>query len=109
MLLILQVPLFLSKSMVFRTLCTAFFSIVTLGVTHGLVLLPVLLSYCGAQQTEGHGDGGDHKKEIRVVKKVSDLSILDEQLSYDDQDEQQVIWRRAANYYQEPIVCEVEV
>jgi len=39
--------LFLSKSYVFRTLATQFALTVVLGVAHGLVLLPVLLSLFG--------------------------------------------------------------
>ena len=39
--------LFLSKSYVFRTLATQFALTVVLGVAHGLILLPVLLSLFG--------------------------------------------------------------
>jgi Niemann-Pick C1 protein len=42
------IPLFFSESYVFRTVCKSVFSMIMLGVTHGLILLPVLLSIFGA-------------------------------------------------------------
>merc|ERR1711968_182566 len=36
-----------SRSYVFRSFFKVFFGIVVLGLSHGLILLPVLLSYCG--------------------------------------------------------------
>ena len=41
------VPLAFSTAEVFRTVFYSFFAMVSLGVTHGLILLPVLLSYFG--------------------------------------------------------------
>ena len=41
------VPLAFSSAYIFKTVFYCFFAIVSLGVTHGLVLLPVLLSYFG--------------------------------------------------------------
>jgi hypothetical protein len=41
------VPLSISSVKIFMTVFNAFFAMVTLGVTHGLILLPVILSYLG--------------------------------------------------------------
>jgi Patched family len=41
------IPLWLSTSSVLQTVFTCFFAMIALGVTHGLVLLPVVLSMCG--------------------------------------------------------------
>lgn len=41
------IPLAFSTSAILRTVFTAFFAMVTLGLTHGLILLPVVLSLVG--------------------------------------------------------------
>ena len=41
------VPLAFSSSEILRTVFIAFFALVTLGVAHGLILMPVLLAYLG--------------------------------------------------------------
>lgn len=41
------IPLAFSSSAILRTVFTAFISMVTIGVGHGLILLPVLLSFLG--------------------------------------------------------------
>lgn len=41
------IPLAFSTSAILRTVFTAFFAMVTLGLTHGLILLPVVLSLLG--------------------------------------------------------------
>lgn len=68
------VPLLFSKSMVFRTMCTAFFSMVGLGVTHGLILLPVLLSIFGS--TSSHSSDGDSSNHGQVISKTSCMAIM---------------------------------
>lgn len=48
-------PLVLSKLQIFLTVFYAFFAMVSLGVSHGLILLPVVLSYVGPTMTaRGH-------------------------------------------------------
>jgi Niemann-Pick C1 protein len=42
-------PLLFSKSELLSTVCTAFLVMVALGVSHGLVVLPVILSYVGTE------------------------------------------------------------
>jgi predicted RND superfamily exporter protein len=52
------VPLLLSSSEIFQTIVVTFMGLVTLGVTHGLILLPVLLSMYGTEEqvsTQAHG------------------------------------------------------
>jgi Patched family len=44
-----SVPLLFSQSAVFRTLYKAFFAMIILGLAHGLILLPVLLSLFGTE------------------------------------------------------------
>jgi Patched family len=41
------IPLAFSTSAILKTVCTAFFAMVTLGLTHGLIFLPVVLSLVG--------------------------------------------------------------
>lgn len=41
------VPLFFSSSTVLQTVFTSFIAMVTLGIGHGVILLPVVLSICG--------------------------------------------------------------
>merc|ERR1711968_67297 len=53
-----------SRSYVFRSFFKVFFGIVVLGLLHGLMLLPVLLSYCGPSalqfsQTDNCEDASD--------------------------------------------------
>lgn len=43
-------PLIFSSSEIFSTICLAFLAMVFLGVTHGLILLPVILSYVGTER-----------------------------------------------------------
>ena len=48
-------PLVLSKLEIFLTVFYAFFAMIALGLTHGLILLPVVLSYVGPTMTaRGH-------------------------------------------------------
>ncbi|CAB9526307.1 Pick C1-like protein 1 [Seminavis robusta] len=60
-----SVPLVFSESMVFQTVCIAFFCMITLGVVTGLVLLPVLLSIFGCEPTS---------KDDVQLKNMSSLS-----------------------------------
>lgn len=48
------VPLLFSTSEIFSTVSMTFLAMVVLGVSHGLVLLPVILSYIGTEQTVKH-------------------------------------------------------
>lgn len=48
-----SLPLIFSQSTVFQTIYIAFFCMISLGVSHGLVLLPVLLSMFGTTETTG--------------------------------------------------------
>lgn len=45
------IPLAFSTSAIISTVFTAFFSMVTLGVAHGLIFLPVILSIVGPTMT----------------------------------------------------------
>jgi uncharacterized membrane protein YdfJ with MMPL/SSD domain len=50
-------PLLFSKSHIFKTVLVAFLGLTTLGVGHGLILLPVLLATFGTEEvasTKGH-------------------------------------------------------
>jgi uncharacterized membrane protein YdfJ with MMPL/SSD domain len=47
-------PLVFSTSEIFSTVCMAFLAMVSLGVSHGLILLPVILSYVGTEQVVRH-------------------------------------------------------
>lgn len=51
-----SVPLMFSQSAVFRTMYLAFFAMIFLGLSHGLVLLPVLLSIFGTESKTCHLD-----------------------------------------------------
>lgn len=55
------IPLAFSTSTILRTVFTSLLSMVILGVTHGLVLLPVVLSVIGPQ-TDIREDSGKKMK-----------------------------------------------
>mmetsp|Transcript_16130 Transcript_16130/g.21333 ORF Transcript_16130/g.21333 Transcript_16130/m.21333 type:complete len:928 (+) Transcript_16130:228-3011(+) len=69
-----------SKSYVFRVMFNIFFVTVVLGVGHGVILLPVLLSICGPAayaNTHGHDSSASTEASRRTpeVKKLSSSSI----------------------------------
>ena len=71
-----------SKSYVFRVLFQQFFLTVVLGLAHGLILLPVLLSLCGpncyaAVEANAAKKSGDEKAEFRVAAS-SEKAIVNE-------------------------------
>ena len=75
------IPLFFSESYVFRTVCISFFSMVALGMSHGLILLPVLLSHfggCGTSLTS---------KQDKIKKEESLQIVCEPRDSYDDNDD----------------------
>lgn len=47
-------PLLFSASEILSTVCIAFLAMVFLGVTHGLIVLPVILSYIGTETVVRH-------------------------------------------------------
>ena len=61
-------PLIFSTSLIFSTICLAFLTIVALGITHGLILVPVLLSYIGTEDTI------THRKRISMQRITASLS-----------------------------------
>lgn len=76
-------PLALSTSSILSTVFISFFAMIVLGVSHGLVFLPVLLSVCGPTSSPQHRPTGD------LVQKHIDDSNTDESNSDDDGDEVQ--------------------
>lgn len=61
-------PLILSSSEIFSTVCIAFLAMVALGVSHGLILLPVLLSYFGTE------DVVQHRQRLSIVQLTQNFS-----------------------------------
>jgi predicted RND superfamily exporter protein len=61
-------PLLFSKSEIFSTVCISFLAMVTLGVSHGLVVLPVILSYVGTE------DVCRHRKRLSLIQISQALS-----------------------------------
>ena len=47
-------PLLFSKSEIFSTVCMSFLAMVIVGVSHGVILLPVILSYIGTEDVVHH-------------------------------------------------------
>ena len=67
------IPLAFSSSEIFTTVFIAFIALVVLGITHGLILLPVLLSIVGPEDTVYMGsmtetERTDHSKSVSVEK-----------------------------------------
>ena len=72
-------PLIFSASEIFATVCIAFLSMVSLGVSHGLILLPVLLSYFGTEDEVVHQQRPSLRQisqrlSQRIHQSLSDLS-----------------------------------
>jgi Patched family len=79
-------PLAFSTSGVMRTVFISFCAMITLGISHGLILLPVLLSYCGPevcvkphhnkpQHQKGNSGKGNEPHEHESVQEVSPVTI----------------------------------
>ena len=63
-------PLALTTSEIFWTTFIIFFGLVLLGLLHGLVLLPVLLSMLGALDSildDNEGDGAGERKDSEIA------------------------------------------
>ena len=58
------IPLAFSTSAIIGTVFTAFFSMVTLGVAHGLVFLPVVLSLVGPIMTPRLHNDPDSRPQV---------------------------------------------
>ena len=71
------IPLAFSTSVILRTVFTAFFSMVTLGVLHGLILLPVVLSLLGPEvlitPDNGESLNGNLSIKICMMKMKEDI------------------------------------
>jgi uncharacterized membrane protein YdfJ with MMPL/SSD domain len=67
-------PLAFSSSAILRTVFTAFFALVTLGLTHGLILLPVILSIWGPNVGSSEQESGI-KQKGSTVEGPNDLSL----------------------------------
>lgn len=67
------IPLAFSTSVILRTVFTAFFAMVTLGLTHGLILLPVVLSLLGPTACTRHHGAGNATAEQAVA--IADMKF----------------------------------
>ena len=61
------VPLSASRVTIFMTVFNAFFAMVTLGVTHGLILLPVILSLVGPTTNVRHLESAREHPGIAIT------------------------------------------
>jgi Patched family len=61
-------PLVVASSPVTRTVFVAFVAMVTLGVGHGLIFLPVLLSIIGPESTPLLGQGSTSSIDVESVE-----------------------------------------
>ena len=73
-------PLALSTSSILHSVFTCFFAMIALGVTHGLVFLPVLLAICGPTRTQ-------HVPEL-VMESAGDLVLKAVEESDTDESEE---------------------
>ena len=60
-------PLIFSASEIFSTVCIAFLAMVGLGITHGLILLPVILSYIGTENSH-------HQERVSQIQNAGSTS-----------------------------------
>ena len=72
------IPLAFSTSQVMRTVFITFFAMIALGVTHGLVLLPVVLSVVGPETTVSSNEA--------PKKSLSTAEVLDEEAEGQQED-----------------------
>jgi Patched family len=82
------IPLAFSTSAILRTVFTAFFAMVTLGLAHGLILLPVILSLWGPIPcAPTHNVGGEQQEQQQqpVMKQHEGLIIHGLDDSVDDE------------------------
>jgi len=83
------IPLAFSTSVIIRTVFTAFFSMITLGVVHGLVFLPVVLSLVGPtttphprplsletpEETKDFAEGTNQKPPVSIIEDPNFVEI----------------------------------
>lgn len=67
-----SLPLIFSQSAVFQTIYIAFFCMISLGISHGLVLLPVLLSIFGTTETTGRKNS---QQQLQLEQQENMLAI----------------------------------
>ena len=61
-------PLIFASNEIFSTVCVAFLAMVVLGVSHGLIVLPVILSYVGTETVVRH------RKRLSLIQITQALS-----------------------------------
>ena len=75
------IPLAFSTSQGMRTLFLSFFAVIVIGVTHGLVFLPVALSYFGPLDTSSSSASDDDRTTSTKKPCINDFTISNSRTS----------------------------
>jgi len=81
------IPLAFSTTTIFQSACSCFGIMIVLGIMHGLVLLPVVLSYWGPlinieEQQEANNGNDNKKKKLNIGGKSLEEEEKDEEDKY---------------------------